>query len=136
MSLAAVSCTKVHNVTGNKYKFAQTVQEPVAIGYKFGHSLNKTFTCYSRWCCTSKTQFSVLCIKQLKELSELLDNGSQYRLQNPKCKGIWRPYQKPPLLQSMSMSSFIKVAMISSGYRFLAIYRLQQMLSLLYSNLK
>ena len=25
-------------------------QEPVAIGYKFGHSLNKTFTCYNRWC--------------------------------------------------------------------------------------
>ena len=50
MSLAAVSCTKVHNVTGNKYKFAQIVQEPVAIGYKFECSLNKTFTCYSRWC--------------------------------------------------------------------------------------
>ena len=25
--LADVSCTKVHNVTGNKYKFAQIVQE-------------------------------------------------------------------------------------------------------------
>ena len=25
--LAAVSCTKVHNVSGNKYKFAQIVQE-------------------------------------------------------------------------------------------------------------
>ena len=50
MSLVAVSCTKVHNVTKNKYKFAQIVQEPVAIGYKFGRSLNKTFTCYSRWC--------------------------------------------------------------------------------------
>ena len=33
-------CTEVHNVTGNKYKFAQLVQEPVAIGYKFGHSQN------------------------------------------------------------------------------------------------
>ena len=50
MSLAAVSCTNVHNVTGNKYKFAQIVQEPVAIGYKFGRSLIMTLTCYSRWC--------------------------------------------------------------------------------------
>ena len=50
MSLAAVSCTKVHSVTGNKYKFAQVAQKPVAIGYKFGHSLTKTFTCYSKWC--------------------------------------------------------------------------------------
>ena len=28
--LAAVSCTKVHNVTGNKYKFVQIVQETAA----------------------------------------------------------------------------------------------------------
>ena len=28
--VAAVSCTKAHNVTGNKYKFVQIVQETAA----------------------------------------------------------------------------------------------------------
>ena len=34
---------KSHNVTGNKYRFAQIVQETARIGYKFGRTLNKTF---------------------------------------------------------------------------------------------
>ena len=48
--LAAVSCTKVHNVTGNKYKFAQFVQETATNDHKCGQLLNKILTCYSRWC--------------------------------------------------------------------------------------
>ena len=46
--LAAVSCTKVHNVTGNKYKFAQIVQETAANDHKFGQLLYKILTHYSR----------------------------------------------------------------------------------------
>ena len=37
--LAAVSCTKVHNVSGNKYKFAQIVQETNTNDHKFGQLL-------------------------------------------------------------------------------------------------
>ena len=48
--LAAVSCTKVHNVTGNKYKFAQFVQETATNHHKCGQMLDKILTCYSRWC--------------------------------------------------------------------------------------
>ena len=48
--LAAVSCTKVHNVTGNKYKFAQIVQETGTNDHKCDQLLNKILTCNSRWC--------------------------------------------------------------------------------------
>ena len=50
MLLAAVSCTKVHNVTGNKYKFDQFVQETATNDHKCGQLLNKILTCYGRWC--------------------------------------------------------------------------------------
>ena len=49
--LAAVSCTKVHNVTGNKYKFARTVQGTATNHHRFGHLLSMLLTCYNRWCC-------------------------------------------------------------------------------------
>ena len=35
LGFAAVPCTKVHNVTGNKYKFAQVVQETATNDHKF-----------------------------------------------------------------------------------------------------
>ena len=39
---------KVHNVTGNKYKFAQIVQETAANDHKFGQLLYKILTLYRR----------------------------------------------------------------------------------------
>ena len=48
--LAAVSYTKVHNVTGNKYKFAQFVQETGINHHKYGQLLNTVLMCYSRQC--------------------------------------------------------------------------------------
>ena len=47
--LAAVSCTKVHNETGNKYKFAQIVQETATNDHKCGCLLGKILPCHSRW---------------------------------------------------------------------------------------
>ena len=58
--LAAVSCTKVHNVTGNKYKFAQFVQETATNDHKCGQLLNKILTCYSRWCLNYQCVLSTL----------------------------------------------------------------------------
>ena len=48
--LAAVSCTKVHNVTGNKYKFVQIVQETAADDHVLTVAIDKISKCYSRWC--------------------------------------------------------------------------------------
>ena len=48
--LAAVSSTKIRNVTGNKYKFANFVQETATNHHKCGQLLNKILTWYSRWC--------------------------------------------------------------------------------------
>ena len=45
--LAAVSCTQVHNVTGNKYKFVQIVQEAAADDRVLTVAIDKISTCYS-----------------------------------------------------------------------------------------
>ena len=44
--------SKVHNVTGNKYKFVQIVQETAADDFVLTVAIDKISTCYSRWCLT------------------------------------------------------------------------------------
>ena len=48
--LVAVSCTKVHNVTRNKYKFVEMVQETAAYDRVLTVAIDTISTCYSRWC--------------------------------------------------------------------------------------